>query len=306
MNPNTIRRTIGPALMALVMMAKGDCVADDDAWHSPYDRAVELHPRGDHALKKKLLDEVRKRNLRLQVAFNAVLLAQNHAKHLGLLDSPQAALAEVDPGSSSLLGKKVVQVAPQANAQAMNLLESAGCDNKDVRVIASFFVRVLDAQRVELKLCPDRTFQSLGGASPTEGAPAMTVVFRPVVSPDGKRIRFDFFDGPNSVHAFEPRSLAATMTWVYPGKDNVALGPPQFDFEEKATAFRNSVEVVEGDYILLSRMSAAGEREVEDSVPVVGRLPLLKQFLSKRRIEKLRAQIVLLLRPTFEGYGVGR
>ncbi|NOZ20437.1 MAG: type II and III secretion system protein [Planctomycetes bacterium] len=303
MDRSTIRQVINFALVsALILAGNGKCRADEGSWQSSYDKAVGLHPKGDRGLKKKLLDEIRQHHCRLQIAFNVVLVAQTYAEHMDVAGSSRSVLAEVEPGSTSLLGKKVVRITPQANAQAMGLLDTATCDNKDVRVVASFFVRLLDTQRAELKLCPDRTFQALGGAPTTSEAASVTLAFRPVVSPDGKRIRFDFFDWPNTVHVFEPRSLVATMTWTYPGTDGVALGPPEFEFEEKATVFRNSVEVGEGDYILISRISATGEKEVEESVPILGHLPLLKRFLSKRHIEKQRAQVIFLLRPVFDRY----
>lgn len=304
-------------LALLVLEARNECRAKDPnaRWEAAYDKALQLHRKNDAAGAQKLADEIRKQNRRLRATVNVILVTSDFFQTSKLFQPPTGgarALAEVEPGTQSVLGKKVVAVTAQPDAQAGDLLEAAGCDSKHMRIVASFFVNLQDTQRIELEIIPDRISQAVKSEKSDGSAsapPSATIVFRPVVSPDGKTIRMDFFDTAKSFQVFKPRALATIVTWGFPGVDDVALGPPQFDLEDRPAALANNLEIPDGGYCLMSRITAVGERETKQSLPVVGKIPLLgklpliKDVLLQRKVRKERAQMVVLLRMLIE---VGR
>lgn len=288
------------------------CPAQTPAWKSTYDRAVELRRSGDKEGADKLQEEVRRRPVVLRVAVNAILAKDEFVRSGGVFsataeEEAKRILVDVNPKERSILGKMVMQAIPREDFRAMELIESADCKSDQMVIVGSFFVPLLDTQQAELKLMPDRVFQPFTQRDPSgmeASAPApqsITLLFRPVISPDGKRIRVEFFDHGNPVNVFSPRALASALAWTLPGSPEVALAPPQFDYEDRAVTFANSVDIHNGGYILLARMTAVGEREVTNSLPVLGKVPLLKKLVSSRKMEKVHAHLFLLLRPVIEG-----
>lgn len=295
--PRSIRAAMATLLGVGVLLGLAARDVSGQA-NTPYGRAVKLLEAGKAS--EADLEVARTRSLKRSVEINATVFV---ASDKLVSDLSEDVRRYIFPSSTEAGAVRVnarptdggapagsFQVTPRSDEQVA-LLSDTIRRSPEGALASLFGMKVSEMQVAEISFSPDRGFPSIG----QDGKPEMDMVreggqivkkvklvtraipisIRPVASDNGAEMWLRFFDDSRPFDPYPPTSLTQPVAWRFPGKRDVALGPPEYEQPAAATGTVGYVKTPASRQLMISGIMAIGGERVRQGLPLLDLIPVV-------------------------------